>query len=138
MVNIWHEIFINSHILSLKDLNHFLFFHNFGLSYIWPFSIWPFPITHIIAIFQLYSMSLAFLMLDHFWGIRLFYFLYSGYLFINAAHVLFVKLHSDLIILTQLQLVGLGVVFPLEEGRRNNLHLAFSRRNDPTCLTLSG
>ena len=31
-----------------------------------------------------------------------------------------VKLHSDLRILTQLQLVGVGVdfVFPLEEGRR--------------------
>ena len=47
-----------------------------------------------------------------------------------------VKLHSDLRILTQLQLVGVGVdfVFPLEEGRRSNPHLAFSRRNDPTCL----
>ena len=52
----------------------------------------------------------------------------------------FVKLHSDLRILTQLQLVGVGVdfVFPLEgrkeeeEGR--NPHLASSRRIDPTCL----
>ena len=40
---------------------------------------------------------------------------------------------------TQLQLVRVGVdfVFPQkkkEEGRRNP-HLAFSRRNDPTCLT---
>ena len=58
-----------------------------------------------------------------------------------------VKLHSDLRILTQLQLVGVGVdfVFPLEEeGRRrkkkkkNNPHLAFSRRKDPTCLIFSG
>ena len=58
----------------------------------------------------------------------------------------FVKLHSDLRILTQLQLVGVGVdfVFPLEgrrkkeeEGRRRNPHLAFSRRNDPTCLIFS-
>ena len=59
--------------------------------------------------------------------------------------VIFVKLQSDLRILTQLQLVGVGVdfVFPLEEGRRrkkrkkNNPHLAFSRRNDPTCLIFS-
>ena len=59
----------------------------------------------------------------------------------------FVRLHSDLRILTQLQLVGVGVdfVFPLEEeevrrkeGRRITLpHLAFSRRNDPTCLIFS-
>ena len=42
---------------------------------------------------------------------------------------------------TQLQLVGVvvAVVFPLEEeeGRkegRNNPHLVFKRRNDPTCL----
>ena len=42
---------------------------------------------------------------------------------------------------TQFQLVVVGVdfVFPLEEEeeegrRRNNPHLAFSRRNDPTCL----
>ena len=55
-----------------------------------------------------------------------------------------VKLHSALRILTQLQLVGLEVdfVFPLEEGmkeeeRRKNPHLAFSRRNDPTCLNFS-
>ena len=57
-----------------------------------------------------------------------------------------VKLHSDLRILTQLQLVGVGVdfVFPLEEGRkkeeeegRRNPHLAFSRKNDPTCLIFS-
>ena len=53
---------------------------------------------------------------------------------------IFVKLHSDLRILTQLQLVGVGVdfVFPLEEEEegRTNPHLAFSRRNDPTptCL----
>ena len=47
-----------------------------------------------------------------------------------------VKLHSDLGILTQLQLVGVGVdfVFP-KEGR--NPHLAFSRRNDPTSLIFS-
>ena len=46
---------------------------------------------------------------------------------------------------SQLQLVGVGVdfVFPLkgrkeEEGRRKkNPHLAFSRRNDPTCLIFS-
>ena len=48
-------------------------------------------------------------------------------------------------ILTQVQLVGVGVdfVFPLEEGRKkkkegrkkkNNPHLASSRRSDPTCL----
>ena len=38
-------------------------------------------------------------------------------------------------ILTQLQLVGVGVnfVFPLE-GRKKNPHLAFSKRNDPTRL----
>ena len=40
---------------------------------------------------------------------------------------------------TQLQLVGVGVdsVFPRkkkEGSRRNNLHLASGRRNDPTCL----
>ena len=39
---------------------------------------------------------------------------------------------------TQLQLIGVGVdfVFPRKkkEGRRTNPHLAFSRRNDPTCL----
>ena len=35
-------------------------------------------------------------------------------------HVVFAKLHSDLRILTQLQLVGVEVdfVFPLEEGRK--------------------
>ena len=58
-----------------------------------------------------------------------------------------VKLHFNLRILTQLHLVGVGVdfVFPLEEGRRRkegrkegrNPHLAFSRRNDPTCLIFS-
>ena len=50
----------------------------------------------------------------------------------------FVKLHSDLRILTVLQLVGVGVdfVFPLEgrkEGR-NNPHLGSSRGCDSTCL----
>ena len=58
-------------------------------------------------------------------------------------HGWIVKLHSDLRILTQLQLVGVGVdfVFPLEgrkeEGRKEgrNPHLHFSRRNDPSCLT---
>ena len=51
-----------------------------------------------------------------------------------------VKLHSDLRILTQLQLVGVGVDFVFQrkkkEGRRKkkNPHLAFSIRNDPTCL----
>ena len=52
-----------------------------------------------------------------------------------------VKLHSDLRILTQLELVRVGVdfVFPLEEERRrrrrrNYPHLAFSRRNAPTPL----
>ena len=51
-----------------------------------------------------------------------------------------VKLHFNLRILTQLHLVGVGVDFvsPLEEeGRKNNPHLAFSRRNDPTCLMFS-
>ena len=55
-----------------------------------------------------------------------------------------VKLHSDLRILTQLQLVGVGVdfVFPLEGRRRkkeevSNPHLALSRRNDPACLVFS-
>ena len=58
----------------------------------------------------------------------------------------FVKLHSDLRILTQLQLLGVGVdfVFPLEEGRKegrrrkkkknNNPHLGSSRGCDSTCL----
>ena len=52
--------------------------------------------------------------------------------------MIIVKLHSDLRMLTQLQLVG--VEFPTgrrKEGRKeegNNPHLAFSRRNDPTCL----
>ena len=43
-----------------------------------------------------------------------------------------VKLHSDLRILTQLQLVGEGVdfVFPWKK----NPHLDSSIRNDPTCL----
>ena len=38
----------------------------------------------------------------------------------RGPNVLVVKLHSDLRILTQLQLVGVGVdfVFPLEEGRK--------------------
>ena len=52
-----------------------------------------------------------------------------------------VKLHSELKIITQLPLVGVGddFVFPLEEGRKKkegktNPHLAFSTRNDPTCL----
>ena len=55
--------------------------------------------------------------------------------------VVVIKLHSDLRIITELQLVGVGVdfVFPLEEGRkkkegRRNPHLAFSRSIDPTCL----
>ena len=50
--------------------------------------------------------------------------------------ILIVKLHSDLRILTQLQLVGVGVdfVFPLEEEEGRNPHLASSRRIDPTCL----
>ena len=69
-------------------------------------------------------------------------------MFLNCDFVI-VKLHSDLRILTQLQLVGVGVdfVFPLEgrrkkeEGRRKkkeegrrNPHLASSRRNGPTCM----
>ena len=50
-----------------------------------------------------------------------------------------VKLHSDLRILTQVQLVGVGVdfVFPLEEeGRKkkNNPHLGSSRGCDSICL----
>ena len=43
---------------------------------------------------------------------------------------------------TQLQLVGEGVdfVFPriMKEGRRNNPHLAPSRRNGPKCLNFCG
>ena len=49
-----------------------------------------------------------------------------------------VKLHSDLRILTQLQLVvvGFDFVFPLEEGRKkkNNIHLGSSRGCDSTCM----
>ena len=56
-----------------------------------------------------------------------------------------VKLHSELKIITQLPLVGVGddFVFPLEEGRKKkegktNPHLAFSsRRNDSTCRIIS-
>ena len=50
---------------------------------------------------------------------------------------IFVKLHSDLRILTQLQLVGVGgdFVFPLEQGRKKkNPHLGSSRECDSTCL----
>ena len=53
----------------------------------------------------------------------------------------FVKLHSDLRILTQPQLVGVVVdfVFPLEGRNKEgtNPHLAFNRRNDPTSLIFS-
>ena len=72
----------------------------------------------------------------------------SSYIFIClfpplSAHIpcttIFVKLHSDLRILTILQLFGVGVdfVFPLEEGRkegRRRGRIGSSRGCDSTCL----
>ena len=62
----------------------------------------------------------------------------------HQVNQLFYKLHSDFRILTQLQLVGIGVdfVFPLdeeEEGRKkNNPHLGSSRGGDSTYLKFLG
>ena len=53
-----------------------------------------------------------------------------------------VKLHSDLRVLTQLELDGVGVdfVFARKEGRRRrrNPHLASTERNGPTDLKFGG
>ena len=54
-----------------------------------------------------------------------------------------VKLHSDLRVLTQLQLDGVGVDFVFachkeEEGGGRNTHLASTGRNGHTCLKFGG
>ena len=107
---------------------------NFGL-----FDFWNFPLfrTFLNSHASLSLLVLPFISSLDPWlfGLLVPWFLGS------LDHSFVVKLHSDLRILTQFQLVGVGVdfVFPLEGRRKKkkNPHLAFSRWNDPTCLIFS-